>query len=137
PERFVDAFTLAGRHGLKRTAHASEHVQSADPVTTCLDDLGCDRIDHGYHVLRDDQVVRRCHQDGVVVYVGFTTSRRALCPWRRESITSMVEQGLRVSINSDDPALFPTTLEHEFTLATEVLGEERTTELLGNAVDAA
>lgn len=137
PERFVEAFALGGRHGLGRTAHASEHVRSAAPVTTCLDELGCDRIDHGYHVLRDENVLRRCREDRVVFNVAFTTSRRALRPWRRESITRMVEQGLRISLNSDDPALFPTTLEREFALATETLGEDRTTEFLANAVDAA
>lgn len=137
PERFTDAFVLAGRHGLRRTAHAGEHVPSADTVTACLDALGCDRIDHGYHILRDPRVVERCRDDGVVFNVAFTTSRRALRPWRRESIKGMVDAGLRVTINSDDPALFPTSLEREYAIAAELFADDRTAEFVENAVDAA
>lgn len=122
PERFAEAFALAGRHGLRRTAHASEHVASAACTTTCLDLLGCDRIDHGYHVLKDDHVVARCRDAGVPFNVAFTTSRRALRPWRRASIAEMAARGLVLTVNSDDPALFPTTLTREYAIASEVLG---------------
>lgn len=136
PEHFAGAFRLAGRHGLRRTAHASEHVASASPTETCLDLLGCDRIDHGYHVLRDDRVVARCRDAGVAFNVAFTTSRRALRPWRRESITEMYERGLRVTINSDDPALFPTTLAEEYRLAAEALGADALPGLARAGVEA-
>ena len=136
PERFAGAFALAGRHGLRRTAHASEHVPSAACTTTCLDLLGCDRIDHGYHVLKDDGVVARCRDEGVPFNVAFTTSRRALRPWRRASIAEMAARGLRLTINSDDPALFPTTLTREYALAAETLGAAAVPDLARTAVHA-
>lgn len=137
PETFADAFALAGRHGLARTAHAGEHAPTAQTVQTALDVLGCTRIDHGYQVLRDPAIVERCARDGVVFNVAFTTSRRALRPWRRESVAGMVQAGLRVSVNSDDPALFPTTLRREMDIAADVLGPGREDWLVGNALDAA
>lgn len=137
PEKFAGAFQLAGAHGLRRTAHAGEHAPTAETVATALDVLGCDRIDHGYQILRDPDIVSRCAAEGTVFNVAFTTSRRALIPWRKESIAKMVESGLRVTINSDDPALFPTTLRREMGLAAEVLGGDHEKWLLDNAIDAA
>lgn len=137
PEKFAEAFQLAGSNGLFRTAHAGEHAPTAETVATALDVLGCDRIDHGYQILRDPQIVERCADRGTVFNVAFTTSRRALIPWRKESIKKMVDSGLRVSINSDDPALFPTTVRREMDIATQILGDGHGDWLLANAVDAA
>ena len=53
PEQFVDAYRLAGSGGLRLTAHACEDAP-AQNIATCLDVLGCERIDHGYHILGDD-----------------------------------------------------------------------------------
>ncbi|GAA2104548.1 adenosine deaminase [Brevibacterium salitolerans] len=137
PEKFEAAFQYAGEAGLHRTAHAGEHVPTAETVITALDVLGCERIDHGYQILRDPRIVDRCREAGIVFNVAFTTSRRALIPWRRESIAEMDAQGLRLSLNSDDPALFPTTLEREFWIAAEMFGEEKLDEFLRNGAQAA
>lgn len=136
PEKFVDAFRLAGRAGLHRTAHAGEHAPTAATVETALDLLGCERIDHGYQIMRDPRIVERCAGDGVIFNVAFTTSRRALLAWRRASIAAMVAAGLRVTVNDDDPSLFPTSLAQEMSIADEVLGGRRRW-LVANSVDAA
>lgn len=122
PEKFVEAYALAAGAGLHRTAHAAEHDPSARNILTCLDLLQCERIDHGYFVLEDEAVVARCREQGVVFTTIFTTSRRAWQPWRRESIKTMVAEGLRVSLGSDDPAMFPTTLSDEYVIAGLELG---------------
>ena len=137
PETFTAAFALAGQAGLHRTAHAGEHAPTAQTVRTALDVLGCERIDHGYQVLRDPEIVAMCAERGVVFNVAFTTSRRALIAWRKDSVAKMVAAGLRVSINSDDPALFPTTLRREMDIAADVLGRGREDWLLDNSVAAA
>ena len=121
PERFVDAYTLAGAAGLKRTAHSSEHAPIAANTITCLDALGCDRIDHGYFVLEDDAVVERVRADQTPFIVAFTTSRRSWRPWRRASIKAMVDAGLNVILSSDDPGMFPTTLAQEYEIASTQL----------------
>lgn len=122
PELFAEAFALAGRGGLRRCAHAGEHVPSATNVLTCLDMLNCDRVDHGYFVLEDPEAVARCSRDGVYFTCAFTTSRRAWIPWRRESVRRMIDAGLRVTLGSDDPAMFPTTLGLEYLEAHEKIG---------------
>ncbi|WP_324650102.1 hypothetical protein [Georgenia sp. H159] len=138
PERFVDAYQLARAHGLRRTAHSSEHAPSAQNTIVCLDDLACDRIDHGYFILQDEAVVERCLADQVPFTCIFTTSRRAWRPWRRASIREMVGRGLKVTLASDDPGMFPTTLAQEYRIAAEELGFDRATmrRLCLNGVDA-
>ncbi|GLY02101.1 MULTISPECIES: hypothetical protein [Actinoplanes] len=125
PERFVDAYRLAGDAGLKRTAHSSEHAPLAENTITCLDDLGCDRIDHGYFVLEDDEVVARLRDEQVAFLTASTTSRRSWRPWRRASIAAMIEAGLNVIPCSDDPGMFPTSLTEEYRILAEELAVPR------------
>lgn len=122
PERFVEAYRLAGEAGLGRTAHSSEHQPSAQNTITCLDRLGCDRIDHGYYVLEDDDVVARVREQGTVFTVGCVTSRRSWRPWRRASIAAMLEAGLAVIPCSDDPGMFPNSLTNEYTILARQVG---------------
>ena len=141
PELFAEAFALAGRHGLHRTAHAGEHVPGpagAANVRTCVELLGCERVDHGYYVLEGPEVVPWARDRGLAFDVAFTTSRRALRPWRLASVREMLRQGLRVNVSSDDPALFPTTLGRELALARDELGlgAEEIFALVTNAVEA-
>lgn len=125
PERFVDAYRLARSAGLRRTAHSSEHAPTAVNTVTCLDQLHCDRIDHGYFILQDDAVVDRCRDEGVPFTCVFTTSRRSWRPWRRASIVEMVRRGITVTLSSDDPGMFPTTLSREYRIAGLELGFDR------------
>ncbi|MER2133400.1 MAG: hypothetical protein ABS910_01830 [Arthrobacter sp.] len=125
PERFEAAYQLAGKGGLKRTAHSSEHAPVAVNTITCLDVLGCDRIDHGYFVMEDDAVIARMREEQVPFTGIFTTSRRSWRPWRRASIKAMVDAGLNVILASDDPGMFPTTLANEYRIAVDDLGLDR------------
>lgn len=138
PDRFTRAYQFAKAHGLRRTAHSSEHAPLAENTTICLDQLACDRIDHGYFILQDDAVVDRCRAEQVPFTCIFTTSRRAWRPWRRASIAEMVARGLKVTLASDDPGMFPTTLDQEYLIAAGELGLDRATmrTLCLNAVDA-
>lgn len=122
PERFEEAYELAGAAGLKRTAHTSEHVPSAKNAITCLDILRCDRLDHGYFTLEDDEVVTRMREEQVPFTVISTTSRRSWRPWRRASIKAMIDAGYNVIPASDDPSMFPTTLLNEYLIQHDQIG---------------
>lgn len=138
PERFAEAYRLAGDAGLFRTAHSSEHAPVAANTITCLDVLGCDRIDHGYYVLEDDDVVARCRHEQVPFTVITTTSRRSWIPWRKASIARMLDEGLNVLLASDDPGMFPTTLTREYQVAHGELGVPiaRLVEMTLSTIDA-
>jgi adenosine deaminase len=121
PEMFTEVYVAAGRAGFKRTAHTS-HDAPASWITTCLDELGCDRIDHGYRVTQDPEVLKRVRDEQVPFTCAMTTAQEF---WKiPESdepdaplvhpIKVMVEQGVNVTLGSDDPTMFHTDQGNEY-----------------------
>ncbi|MDB6160539.1 MAG: adenosine deaminase [Gammaproteobacteria bacterium] len=110
PELFRDAFRMAKAAGLRLTAHAGEFGTSWQNVATAVDGLQVDRVDHGYTVVDNPELVKRCIDQGIVFTVVPTNSYylRTLEPQRwaiDHPIRRMVELGLLVHPNTDDPAL--------------------------------
>jgi adenosine deaminase len=115
PEQFAECFALAAKAGLHRTSHASEDAPPVN-ITTCLDVLGCERIDHGYHILEDDAVVERCRDDGIH-FTSCPTSTAMVYGWpdlTTHPINGMLDAGLLVHLNSDDPTMFRTDIGKEY-----------------------
>lgn len=113
PEKFWRAYRRAGEAGLKRTAHAGEFLEPARNVATALDLLGCERIDHGYTILDDPALLRRCQEERLVFTVVPTNSTylRVLAGQDFRSvhpIRKMADAGLTILPNSDDPPLHHT-----------------------------
>ena len=139
PEKFAECFALAGRAGLRRTSHAAEDGPPAN-ITTCLDVLGCERIDHGYHILEDEAVVARCRDDGIH-FTCCPTSTAIVYGWpdlTTHPINQMMKSGLLVHLNSDDPTMFHTDIGKEYV---DFVGQndyppEVAKELVRNGVDA-
>ena len=107
PELFEEAFSMARDLGLRAVAHAGEEGPPSY-VTGALDTLGVERIDHGVRSLEDPDLVERLVRDQVPL---------TLCPFSNVALRvvdkledhplpRMMELGLNVSINSDDPAYF-------------------------------
>lgn len=127
PEKFAEAFQRAGRAGLWRTAHAGEDYAGLDGgppsnATTCLDVLGCDRLDHGYNILADPDVVARCRAEQIPFTCCLPGSNPALRPARIDSIRTMLDEGLAVSLHTDDPTMHRTTPGAMYELARSSLG---------------
>jgi adenosine deaminase len=139
PEKFVASFELAGKAGLRRTSHASEDAPPTN-ITACLDVLGCERIDHGYHILSDEAVVARCRDEGIH-FTCCPTSTAVVYGWpdlTAHPIKGMIEAGLKVHLNSDDPTMFRTDIGKEYV---DFIGQndyppELAKELVLNGVDA-
>lgn len=115
PELFKDAYALARSAGLRCTAHACEDNQTlaqAPPrnVETCLDVLGCDRIDHGYNMLADPVLTCRCRERGVPFTVCSHTCVPQRMEKRAETLKAMHEAGLFLVPCTDDPPMFGTDI---------------------------
>ena len=139
PEKFVDAFHLARRGGLRLTSHASEDAPPRN-IVTCLDLLGCERIDHGYHILEDPAILARCRDDGIY-FTCCPTSTAVVYGWpdlSRHPIKDMVAGGLRCMLNSDDPTMFHTDIGREYVVACQALGYDaaKVRQLCLNGVEA-
>jgi adenosine deaminase len=140
PEKFVDAYRLAAENGLRLTSHACEDAPPEN-ITSCLDVLGCERIDHGYHVLASEDVTDRCRDEGIY-FTCCPTSTAAVYGWpdlTGHPIKDMVAAGLRVTINSDDPTMFHTDIGREYVDLCGALGYrvDQVREFVLNGVDAA
>ena len=114
PELFLGAYRAARRAGLKTTAHAGEFGLPWPNIATALDVLEVDRIDHGYTVLQNPDLVSRCVDRGVVFTVVPTNSYylRTLPPSRwalDHPIRQMPAHGLMIHPNTDDPTLHHVT----------------------------
>jgi adenosine deaminase len=110
PELFREAFRMAKTAGLRSTAHAGEFGTSWQNVATVVDDLEVDRVDHGYTVIDNPELVKRCVEKGIVFTVVPTNSYylRILAPERwaiDHPIRRMFELGLRIHPDTDDPVL--------------------------------
>lgn len=139
PEKFVEAYRAAKTGGLRLTSHASEDAPPVN-ITTCLDVLGCERIDHGYHILADTAVLNRCKDEGIY-FTCCPTSTAVVYGWpdlTAHPIKDMVAAGLNVMLNSDDPTMFHTDLGREYVELCTALDYDQATvrTLVLNGVDA-
>jgi adenosine deaminase len=139
PEKFVDAYRIAKQGGLRLTAHACEDAPARN-ITTCLDVLGVERIDHGYHILEDDAVVARCRDEGI--YFTVCPTATAVCYFDANDFSShpireMVARDLLVMINSDDPPMFHTDIGTEYVTMVEAAGwgPDKVREFCFNGID--
>jgi adenosine deaminase len=107
PAKFQRVFDAAAALGLKRVAHAGEEGPAAY-VWEALDLLHVDRLDHGNRSLDDPALVRRLADEQMTLTV-CPLSNLKLCVVETmddHPIDRMLAQGLRVTVNSDDPAYF-------------------------------
>jgi adenosine deaminase len=107
PEKFARVFARCRELGFKITAHAGEEGP-ADYVRQALDLLQVDRIDHGNHSLDDAALVQRLTTEGKTLTV-CPLSNLKLCVVKamdQHPLLTMLKQGLKATVNSDDPAYF-------------------------------
>jgi adenine deaminase len=140
PSKFASVFELARASGLRCVAHAGEEGPP-EYVREALDVLGVARIDHGNRSLEDDALVERLVADRVPLTV-CPLSNVMLGVVRRladHPILKMLEKGLVVTVNSDDPAYFGGYIGENYRQLVDTFGLDQATvaRLARNAVSAA
>ena len=139
PEKFVRVFARARSLGLRVVAHAGE--EGPPPyITGALDLLGAERIDHGVTCDRDDAVVERLVADRVALTMCPLSNVRLRVFDRMEdhNLKRLFDRGVRVTINSDDPAYFGGYIADNFLAAAGALRLSRgdLVAIAGNAIEA-
>lgn len=140
PQKFATAFTRARAAGLRVVAHAGEEGP-ADYIRDSLDLLGAERIDHGVACEQDDALVERLAAEGIALTVcPLSNMKLQVFPdLRQHNLARLLRRGVRVTINSDDPAYFGGYIGDNF-LATHLalgLGREELAALARNGIEAA
>ena len=126
PRLFTDVFALARESGLKTVAHAGEEGPPAY-IREALELLQVSRIDHGVRITEDLELMAELAVSQIPLTVCPLSNTR-LCVFARmedHPILSLLEQGLLVTVNSDDPAYFGGYINNNFRAVAEALAPSR------------
>jgi aminodeoxyfutalosine deaminase len=137
-EWFRDAYKKAADAGLRLTVHAGETL-GPESVWAALN-IGAERIGHGLSIPKDPELVEVLAQKQVPVEICLTSNLRtgACVSIEQHPVKQLFEEGLMLTLNTDDPAMFQTSLNHEYELAAEKFAftEEQLRELARNSIEA-
>ena len=138
PELFRDIYAYAADQGLHLTAHAGE-TAGPESIWGALN-LKVERIGHGFTAIQDPELIEQLAENQVPVEVCVTSNvRTGLCKSPAEHpAKQLFDQGLMITLNTDDPAMFNTSLTREFELAQQTHGfsDEQLRELARNSFEA-
>ena len=138
-EVFRSVFAAAIAAGLHSVPHAGE-MSGPETITEALDGLRAVRIGHGISCVRDPGLVARLRESQIPLEVCPTSNvcTRQVPGLAAHPLPRLLGEGLFVTLNSDDPPMFGTTLTEEYRRAATVLGlgAARLAELAANGVRA-
>ena len=127
PEGFADVFARCRAIGWRAVAHAGEEGPPAY-IQGALDALGVERIDHGVRISEDDALLERVATAGVPLTVCplSNVKLRVFDSLREHNILELLDRGLKVTVNSDDPSYFGGYLNENFRALRDELDMDRT-----------
>ena len=139
PSKFAKVFARARREGYLLTMHCDVNQEdSVSHIWDCINLIGVDRIDHGVNSLEDATLCKTLQERKLALTVcpisnSFVTDGPAT-----DAVRKMLELGMRVTINSDDPAYFGGYIEENFALVENnlKLGPQGLANLSKNAIEA-
>lgn len=135
---FHEVYAEAKGLGLRLTCHAGE-TAGPESIWSALN-IGAERIGHGLSAAQDPELVavlaRR--QVPVEVCISSNVATGAIATLEEHPVRKLFDNGVMVTLNTDDPAMFHTTLDREYRLARDVFGftDEQLRELARNSVEA-
>ena len=123
PGAFREVFAAAEELGLHKVAHAGEEGPPAY-VWEALDVLGVERVDHGIRAVEDSALLRRIAGDRVPLTVCPLSNVRLRCvdSLARHPLPALLDAGVLVTLNSDDPAYFGGYVADNYLAVHEALG---------------
>ena len=115
PKDFLWSFDMAREAGLRITAHAGEWG-GPESVRAAMNDLGAERIGHGVRAIEDMALFEEIAERGVVLEVcpGSNVALGIYPSFRKHPIGEMFNRGVKVTISTDDPPFFHTTMAREY-----------------------
>lgn len=137
-EGFRDLYKKAADNGLRLTAHAGE-TTGPESVWGALN-IGAERIGHGLSAANDPELMEVMAQKQVPVELCITSNlRTGACKELQEHpVRKFFDEGLMITLSTDDPAMFQTSLNKEFEIAQQEFSfsEDHLRELARNSIEA-
>ena len=139
PEKFQNVFNMAKNMGYKLVAHAGEEGP-ASYIWSCLDILNVQRIDHGIRAIDDPDLMLRLIETQMPLTVCPLSNikLRVFDSMKNHTILDMLDLGLCVTVNSDDPSYFGGYMTENFLALDDSLGlsKDQASRLIKNSIDA-
>jgi adenosine deaminase len=126
PNAFTHVYERARRLGFRTTVHAGE-TGGPENVWGAIRDLAVERIGHGVRSVGDPKLVDELRERAIPLEVSLSSNLRTgvVQSLPDHPLRQLVDAGIRVSINTDDPTMFNTTLANEYSLLESELGFSR------------
>ncbi len=139
PSKFERVFAKARAEGLLAVAHAGEEGPP-EYIWQALDLLKVSRIDHGVRAAEDPRLIARLVEEQIPLTVCplSNTKLKVFQDMREHNILNLLEQGVKVTVNSDDPAYFGGYVTENFMALHDSLGmtREQARRLVQNSLEA-
>ncbi len=115
PEPFADAFKLAINNGLRVVAHAGE-AAGPESIWAAIDALRAERIGHGVRAIEDENLINALADMKIPLEICVTSNlKTSVFPsYKKHPVRDLFKKGLIITINSDDPTMFGSSLTDEF-----------------------
>ena len=138
PELFREVYAYAADHGLHLTAHAGESAVP-ESVWGALN-LGAERIGHALTAVHDPELVEELSRRQIPIEICLTSNLRTGCcaSISNHPVRNYFDHGFMLTLNTDDPAMFGTSLNEEYQLAQSTFRftNEHLRELARNSFEA-
>lgn len=120
PKDFAWSFDMAREAGLRLTSHAGEWG-GPESVRDTIRDLRVERVGHGVRAIEDLALVDELAEKGIVLECcpGSNIALGLYPSWRAHPIARLHDRGVKVTISTDDPPFFGTSMEREYTRLAE------------------
>lgn len=107
PSKFAEVFARARQEGYLLTMHCDiDQVGSIENIRQVLEEIGVDRIDHGTNIVESPALVDEVKRRGIGLTCCPLSNRFVTDDMKAAEIASLLRDGVRVTVNSDDPAYF-------------------------------
>lgn len=128
PELFTDAFAYAKKHDLPSVPHAGETV-GAESIWGAIRALDADRLYHGVRAIEDPELMDYLREKQIPLDICPTSNvcLGVVPSIKDHMLPQLLEAGLYITINSDDPPMFNTTLADEYLAIAEAFDYDRAT----------
>ncbi|MFF7938268.1 adenosine deaminase [Nocardia gamkensis] len=139
PSKFAAVFERARAEGFLLTMHCDiDQPDSVEHIRQALEDIAVDRLDHGTNIVADDRLVELAAAKGIALTCCPVSNSFVTAEMKSAQIVGLLDRGLTVTVNSDDPAYFGAYVADNYLALAEHagLGIDRLAELARNSFRA-
>jgi len=140
PAKFAEVFALARENGLKLTMHCDiDQVGSIENIRQVLEDIQVDRIDHGTNIVEDPALVTLVRERGIGLTCCPVSNSFVTADMKAVELVALLHFGVKVTVNSDDPAYFGAYVADNYLALAEKAGLDTSelVQLAKNSFEAA